>query len=29
LCEVWRPHHRQYLRSVTRSGVFRRDLFVW
>ncbi len=29
LCTVWRPHQRQYLRSSTRSGVFRLDFVVW
>jgi hypothetical protein len=29
LCGVCLPHQRQYLRISIRSGVFRRDLFVW
>jgi hypothetical protein len=29
LCVVWRPHQRQYLRSSTRSGVFRLDFELW
>jgi hypothetical protein len=28
-CVVWRPHQRQYLRSSTRSGVFRFDFELW